>query len=320
MMAVPIFSVEKGGLFTTIQDTGRQGFQAFGIPVSGVMDPFSHRVANILVGNPLHAAVLEMTLSGPSLYVENDVTIAICGADLSPKVNGSAVPMWTRLQLKRGDLLTFGKNKSGTRAYVSVAGEFALPYVFGSQATETKTKMGGYEGRPLKKGDTLYQKRTPSPSSPIRRMLKLTDRPHYSESMDIRILLGPHLDFFEEESIEILLSQPFTVTQQSDRMGYRLEGPRLQYKAEKNLHSEATTFGGIQVPSSGQPIILMADRQTTGGYPMIGSVISVDLPRIAQASPGTTLYFKPTSIEEAQKLFRRQQVWFRFLEKLYKDQ
>lgn len=319
-MSVPIFSVEKAGLFTTIQDDGRRGYQSLGIPVSGVMDTFSHRVANILVGNHLNAAVLEITLVGPHLYVENDVIIAICGANLSPKINGFDAPMWTSLALKRGDLLTFGKNVSGARAYLSVAGEFALPYVFGSQSTETKTKIGGYFGRSLQKGDTLYQKRTHSHRFLKRRTLKPGDIPTYSKEMTARMILGPHLDFFTKDSIQTLLTEPYTVSLQSDRMGYRLEGPNIRQKKKENLSSEATTFGSIQVPASGEPMILMADRQTTGGYPMIGTVISVDLPQLAQAMPGTKILFKQMTVEEAQTQFRKRESWFRLLEKLYKDE
>lgn len=318
-MSIPIFSVQKGGLFTTFQDGGRKGFQSLGIPVSGAMDTFSHRAANLLVGNRLDAAVLEITLAGPSLYVENDVTIAICGADLSPKVNGSPAPMWTGIRLKRGDMLTFGKNIAGTRAYLSVAGEFALPYVFGSQATETKTKMGGLEGRPLQKGDTLYGKKQVSEQLTIRRTLKPSDIPEYSDRIDARVILGPHLDFFSDETIRRFLSVPFTVARQSDRMGYRLRGPRLFYKKKESLRSEAMGFGSIQVPASGEPILLMADRQTTGGYPIIGTVISADLPLIAQAAPGAKLYFKQTTVEEAQAAYRKQESWFRFLEKLHQN-
>ncbi|MFA8439372.1 biotin-dependent carboxyltransferase family protein [Pueribacillus sp. YX66] len=317
-MSVPIFTVKKAGLFTTIQDSGRRGYQSLGIPVAGVMDTFSHRISNIIVGNGLNAAVLEVTLVGPHLYVENDVIASICGADLSPKINGSSVPMWTSLHLKRGDLLTFGKNVSGTRAYISVAGEFALPFVFGSQSTETKTKLGGYFGRPLQKGDTLFRKRAPSPRFFKRRMLKREDIPTYSQKMTVRLILGPHLDFFTNDSIQTLLTESYTVSFRSDRMGYRLEGPNIQLKKNKDLRSEATTFGSIQVPASGQPIILMADRQTTGGYPIIGTVISVDIPKLAQARPGSEITFKQTTVEEAQAQFRKRETWFYLLEKLYK--
>lgn len=316
-MLIPIFTVNKPGLLTTIQDSGRYGYQAYGIPTSGAMDSYSHRAANALVGNPLHAAVLEITLVGPHLYVENDVIIAICGADLSPHINGEPAPMWTSLLLKRGDELTFGRQMSGARAYVSVAGEFALPYIFGSQSTELKTKTGGYDGRPLQKGDTLYAHHLCLHPRLTGRKLKQNDIPNYSKEITARIIVGPHTDFFTKKSLETLLSEPYTVSMQSDRMGYRLEGPKLSYQKKENLRSEATTFGCLQVPASGQPIVLMADRQTTGGYPIIGTIISVDLPKIAQAMPGSNIFFHETTIEEAQAQFQKREKWFQLLEKLY---
>lgn len=316
-MAIPIFSVKKPGLLTTIQDGGRYGFQSYGIPASGAMDTFSYRVANALVGNPLHAAVLEITLVGPHVYVENDVIIAICGADLSPQINGKPAPMWTSLHLRRGDELTFGKPISGARAYVSVAGEFALPYVFGSQATELKTQTGGYFGRPLQIGDTLYVHNLRIHPRFVGRKLKRNDIPNFSKEMTARIIIGPHSDFFTNDSLSTLLSEAYTVSIQSDRMGYRLEGPKLTIKKREEMRSEATMFGCLQVPPSGQPIILMADRQTTGGYPIIGTIISVDLPKIAQAVPGSKIRFQQTTVEEAQTELQKREKWFQLLEKLH---
>jgi len=316
-MAIPIFTVKKPGLLTTIQDGGRYGFQSYGIPPSGAMDTLSYRIANVLVGNPLQAAVLEITLAGPHLYVENDVIIAICGADLSPQINGSPAPMWTSLLLRRGDELTFGKPISGARAYVSIAGEFALPYVFGSQATELKTKTGGYFGRPLQKGDTLFAHGLHIHPRFTGRTLKRNDIPNFSKEIAARIIIGPHSDFFTKESLNTLLSETYTLSQQSDRMGLRLIGPKLAFQKREELRSEATMFGCLQVPPSGQPILLMADRQTTGGYPIIGTVISVDLPKIAQAVPGSAIRFQKTTVEEAQTELKKREKWLQLLEKLH---
>lgn len=318
-MATPIFSVHKPGLFTTIQDDGRYGYQSLGVPVSGAMDTYSHRIANLLVGNRMDAAVLEMTLIGPELYVENETIISICGANLSPKINGAFVPMWTSLRVKSGDVLSFGSYVTGARTYIAVAGEFVIPHVFGSQSTETKTKIGGYYGRPLEKRDTLYKNQVGINHQHKRRTLKPDEIPTYSQEITVRVILGPHLEFFSEKSICELFTGSYTVSSQSDRMGYRLVGPKLVHTKQVNLRSEATMFGSIQVPASGEPIILMADRQTTGGYPIIGTVISVDLPLLAQAVPGTNLKFKETTVEEAQALFRQRETWFRLLEKLCKE-
>lgn len=318
-MAVPFLSVRKPGLFTTIQDGGRYGYQSFGVPVSGVMDLYSHRLANVLVGNRLHAAVLEITLIGPELYVEDDGIIAICGANLSPKINGDRAPMWTSLRVKRGDVLTFASYASGARTYIAVAGEFLIPDVFGSQSTETKTKLGGYYGRPLETGDLLYKKQVSLTRAYRRRTLKPEIVPTYSNEITARVIPGPHLEFFSQRTIHDLFSNTYTISSQSDRMGYRLEGPKLVHTKQANLRSEGTMFGSIQVPASGEPIILMADRQTTGGYPIIGTIISVDLPFVAQAVPGTKIKFTRTTVEEAQALFRQRETWFRLLERLYKD-
>lgn len=316
-MPIPIFTVKKSGLLTTIQDSGRWGYQSFGIPASGAMDTFSYRIANALVGNPLHAAVLEITLAGPHMYAEHDVIIAICGADLSPQINGKPAPMWTSLQLRRGDVITFGRQISGARTYVSIAGEFELPYVFGSQATELKTNTGGYFGRPLQKGDVLYAKQLRNHPRLIGRKLKRNDIPNFPKEITARIIIGPHSHFFTKETLSILLSETYTVSLQSDRMGYRLEGPKLMTKTREEMRSEATMFGSLQVPPSGQPIILMADRQTTGGYPIIGTVISVDLPKIAQAVPGAKICFQKTTVEEAQNELQKREKWLRLLEKLH---
>ncbi len=315
-MTISIFKVKKPGLFTTIQDAGRQGYQSLGIPVSGAMDSYSHRMANLLVGNRLDAAVLEITLIGPVLEVETEAIISICGADMTPRLNGTPVPMWTSIPVKKEDVLSFEKLSSGARAYVGVAGELAVPIVLGSQSTETKASMGGYAGRPLTSGDRLYGH--PLPKGMSRRTLKPEQIPQFTQDMTLRIVLGPHEDYFSTESVNKLLTETFTITSKSDRMGYRLEGDRIPLKRESSIHSEATSFGSLQVPSSGKPIILMADRQTTGGYPIIGSVIAVDLPHLAQALPGANVQFQEISLERAQSMYRRREEWLQLLERLHK--
>lgn len=310
-MGVPVFSVLKPGLFTTFQDDGRKGYQALGIPVSGVMDSFAHQVANILVGNRRHAAVLEVTMSGPKLLVENDAVISVCGANLSPKINGMEAPLWTSFPIKRGDILSFGKNVSGARSYISVAGEFEIPCILGSQSTDTKSKIG----RPLNKGDVIYCVTLKS-SFKNRQRIRSQDLITYSEKVSLRVILGPHLDYFTNDAISAFLKSEFIVSSHSDRMGYRLDGMEIPHAKNPGIFSEAVSFGSIQVPESGKPIILMADRQTTGGYPILATVISVDLPLLAQAVPGTIIHFKETTVEEAQAAYRKRETWFRIVEKL----
>lgn len=315
-MTIPIFKVKKPGLFTTIQDDGRRGYQSLGIPVSGAMDSYSHRMANLLVGNRLDAAVLEITLIGPVLEVENEAVISICGADMTPSLNGERMPMWTSISVKKNDIISFGRLVSGARAYIGVAGELSVPIVLGSQSTGTKASMGGYAGRPLKSGDRLYGYSSLKKVS--RRTLKPEQIPQFTQDMILRVVLGPHEDYFSTESINKLLTETFTITSQSDRMGYRLEGEQIALTRESSIHSEATSFGSLQVPSSGKPIILMADRQTTGGYPIIGSIIAVDLPRVAQALPGANVQFRAISLERAQSMYRRREAWLRALERFHK--
>lgn len=311
-MTAPLFKVLKPGLQTSVQDLGRTGYQQFGMSPSGAMDTYSMQMANLLTGNPLGEAVLEAVMIGPSLEVLTNVSIAICGGNLEPKVNGQEVLMWKSFMLKEGDILSFGKVKSGGRAYISFAGGIDVPLLLGSKSTFLNGSLGGLNGRALEAGDIVHGK----PSVCKNRFLHRSFIPEYKMKLTIRVILGPHYEKFTQSAIDLFLASEYKVSSKSNRMGYRLEGPKLEHKGGSDIISDAIPPGGIQVPAIGEPIILLAERQTTGGYPRIGTVISVDLPALAQAMPGTVIEFKEVSIEEAQLLYLRRKKVFKNLSKI----
>ncbi|MFT0545702.1 biotin-dependent carboxyltransferase family protein [Allopusillimonas ginsengisoli] len=302
-------TVIKPGLLSTFQDAGRRGHQHLGVPVSGAMDNRAHRLANLLAGNDADEATLEITLTGPELRFDAPACIAISGARLSPSLNGQAIPNDRPLVVHAGDKLTFGARQSGVRAYLAWHGGIDVPTVLGSRSTYVRGSFGGLEGRALKKGDTLA--------------LCTSLREHDLQSLEhelwkikiylpailglqprvaLRVMRGPHTGLFTEAAIENLFSAAYRASPDSERMGYRLQGPLLPLKQPTQLLSESTSFGAIQVPADGQPIILMADRQTTGGYAKIAHVATVDLPLVAQCLPGETLKFTECTLEQAQRL------------------
>ena len=313
-MSSPLFQVMKPGLLTTIQDLGRTGYQEFGVVVAGAMDPFALQIGNLLVGNEKGESAMEVTIMGPELKALEDMVIAICGGNLSPKVNGKQAPMWKSFKVKKGELIEFGRPVEGARAYICVAGGLDVPAVMGSKSTYLKAHFGGFQGRALEKDDVLYGEDCAGVRSG--RSIHPGEIPSYKKELEIRVCLGPHLDAFHESSVETFLSSTYEVTPQSDRMGYRLKGPKIEHKTSADIISEAIPLGGIQVPADGNPILLMADRQTTGGYTRMATVISYDIPLLAQAQPGTTIRFKEVSVEEAQALYVKRAKFFSVLEKV----
>ncbi|MGQ0665576.1 MAG: biotin-dependent carboxyltransferase family protein [Nitrospiraceae bacterium] len=298
-------AVIKPGWFTTVQDLGRFGYQQYGVPVAGSMDCFSATVANRLVGNCDHAAVLELTLKGPELQFERDAVLAITGADLSPSLNGTSVPLWESLAVGRGSRLTFGSRRAGARSYLAIAGGIDVPLVLGSCSTHCASETGGLQGRPLKQGDILSGGQ---PMESVDSLIgnRLPDRllPRYAQSATLRIIPGPQRDSFPDASLATLTGSSYTVAAQSDRMGYRLTGPRITHHGSARFISDCTTMGALQIPPDEQPILLMADRQTTGGYPTIAVVISADLPFAAQLAPGDTIRFNTCTLAEAYTVLR----------------
>ena len=294
-----IIEVIDGGLFTTIQDLGRYGYQRYGVPVSGAMDPFSLRIANLLVGNEQHEAGLEITLVGPDLKFINDSLIAITGGNLSPALDGESIPMWEATVAQQGSILTFGDIKDGARAYLCMAGGINVEPVLGSRSTYTRAKIGGFHGRQLSTGDVLSS--SPVPSRIEGRYLPKKFIPQYGHSHKVDVILGPQDNAFTEKGINTLFKSEYEVTTQSDRIGYRLTGPKIQHKRGADIISDGIPFGAIQVTGDGLPIILMSDRGTTGGYTKIGTVISSDIAALAQAAPGDIIQFNKTTVTNSLK-------------------
>ena len=298
-------AVVKPGWFTTVQDVGRFGYQQYGVPVAGTMDCFSATVANRLVGNAEKAAVLELTLKGPELQFERDTVIAVTGADLSPSINGISIPLWESIAVAGGSRLTFGPRRTGFRTYLAVAGGIDVPPVLGSRSTHCASETGGLQGRPLKQGDSLRGGQpVESLGSLIGKRLPGRLLPHYGRSATLRVVPGPQRNSFPDASLATLTGSSYTVAAQSDRMGYRLTGPRVARHGSARFISDCTAMGALQVPPDEQPILLMADRQTTGGYPKIAVVISADLPLAAQLAPGDRITFIMRTLAEAHALLR----------------
>jgi antagonist of KipI len=285
-------------MLTTVQDAGRWGFQSRGVPVAGPMDPVSFRLANAIVGNRRDAAALEVTLLGPELIFDHARTIAVTGAEFDIAVDDVEVSCNARVTVPEGGRLRFGQRRRGARAYLAIEGGITVPPRLGSRATHVISGMGGFEGRPLRSGDTLpLGSRVPAARTPAAAVLPVVPLPERHAL--VRVLPGPQDELFSPEALQALRSGPYTIGQNSDRMGFRLEGPRLTHAASPDIISDATPLGVLQVPASGQPILLMADRQTTGGYPKIATVITADLAVAGQLAPGDTISFDVCTPREA---------------------
>jgi KipI family sensor histidine kinase inhibitor len=306
----PAFEVRKAGLLTTVQDSGRWGHQRDGVSVSGAMDRISHRLANALVGNESSAASLELTMTGPELTCLRDTVVAVTGADLSARVNDQSVPGNLAVPLQAGATLTFGERRGGARGYVAFAGGIDVPLVLGSRATHLPSELGGLAGRALRTGDRLaVRHRGPLPS---RRIARPVTRP-VAGGVAVRVLPGPQAEAFPAEAMRQLLASRFVVSAESNRMGYRLKGASIAAPTEEMI-SDVTIPGAIQVPPSGDPILLMADRQTTGGYAQLAIVISADLPAAGQLAPGDWIAFELVSHAEAVSLLLEQERAMQHLE------
>ncbi|MFE4570290.1 5-oxoprolinase subunit C family protein [Paenibacillus chitinolyticus] len=325
--------VENPGLYTTVQDTGRFGFRRFGFVSGGAMDTLSMQAANILAGNPRHAAVLEWTLQGPRLLLRQDTLAAWCGPELAVYAGGTPVPGWRPVYIRAGTTLTLGSGRNGCRGYLALAGGFDVPLALGSRSTYTRAGLGGLEGRPLQAGDELLPGR-PSPAAErmtagLRLQASAEDNDVRAAAWEaswavrpggtggnpavLRVVRGSETGRFKE-GLDALTASVYRVQPQSDRMGCRLQGPALELSVPGELVSESTAPGTIQVPPDGQPIVLAADSQTTGGYPRIGHVISADLPVLGQLAPGASVRFAEVTLHEAQAELMRQEMNLRLLQ------
>lgn len=302
--------VKKAGLLTTIQDKGRWGYQQYGMSVAGAMDHFSMRVANLLVGNSEYEAVIEATFLGPEIVFECNEIIAITGADMSPKLNGDTIPMWSSILVEKGDVLSFSGVTKGLRSYISFSRVLDVPEIMGSKSTFLRGNLGGFEGRKLADGDSIPLGDTVLNTRGSYLPNKFI--PNYVKEGNIRVVLGPQNDYFTEDAINTFLSSSYKITSEADRMGYRLDGPSVNHKDGADIISDGIVFGSIQVPGHGSPIIMMADRQTTGGYTKIATVITPDLGLLAQMGPDSTINFKEVSISESNEIYKEHEE--RFLE------
>jgi antagonist of KipI len=292
-----VLHVQKPGLLTTVQDLGRPHAAGAGVPPGGAMDRFAHRAANLLVGNDEGAATLECTLNGPRLVAAQQCLVAITGADFDPQINGRPAPTWTGVSLSEGDELTFAGRRSGGRMYVALAGGIAGDRWLGSASTNLLVARGGMHGRPLLAGDVVAAAGEPSAPAVSGRELARHLRPTYDDHA-LASIAGPHVRRLTSESRQALFGATFNVGRDADRMGYRLEGPALEASGEELL-SFGLTAGAIQLPHSGQPILLMADHQTAGGYPVIAVLAGAAMPVAAQLLPGEAMTFAEVSIGAA---------------------
>jgi biotin-dependent carboxylase-like uncharacterized protein len=294
--------VLEPGPQTTVQDGGRRGQLRYGIPPSGPVDARSFALANRLVGNPDGAAGLEFTLIGPRLRAEAPCVIAVTGADAPVTVNDAPAAAWTTVTLAAGDVVKIGAARAGVRGYVAFGGGVDVPVVLGSRATYLRGRLGGLEGRALRRDDVLRLGATAGPAR--RRAVATRAIPDWRPEPVLRVVLGPQADRFTDEGIAALLGGSYEVLPQSDRMGARLQGPRIAHARGHDIISDGIAPGAVQVPGDGQPIVLLVDRQTTGGYTKIATVCSFDIPRVGQAKPGQRVRFTAVDVAEAQRLFR----------------
>mgnify|MGYP000356630866 CR=1 FL=1 len=300
-----VFRVLEPGLYTTVQDRGRYGYQQFGIPISGAMDQFAYRVANLLVGNPEDSAVLEITVLGPRLEVLAEADIAVTGAEMPLMVNDRPAEQWASIRVKPGDVISLKQVRKGCRAYLAVTGGIDVPVVMGSRSTYVGGRIGGYQGRPLSKGDVLAR----GPGNPLGSPRRLPEDllPDLATEITLRAIPGPQDDYFDE-GLGIFFDSVFVVSTQADRMGYRLQGPVVPHRkgVPQSIISEPSVPGGVQIPPDGQPIILLLE-QTVGGYTKIATVISTDIDRVAQAKPGDRIKFERVDLETAYGVVRERE-------------
>lgn len=287
------------GPLTTVQDLGRPGQLRYGIPASGPLDREAFVLANRLVGNPDTAAGLECTYMGPRLRMEGPGAIAVTGAAAPVTVNGQPAPRWAVLRLRPGDTVRVGAPRVGVLSYIAFAGGLDVPLVLGSRATYVRGRLGGLEGRALRPGDVLRVLDGPEPPP---RALAAPPAVGGEEPTVVRVVLGPQADRFTDEGLRTFLDSAYEMLPQSDRMGARLRGPRIAHARGHDIISDGIALGSIQVPGDGQPIVLLVDRQSTGGYTKIATVCSFDIGRLGQVRPGQSVRFRAVDVGEAHRL------------------
>lgn len=293
--------IKSDSLMTTIQDIGRIGSQASGIPVSGAMDLYSARLANILIGNCQNEPVLEMLMTGPDIEFTDSCAIALTGADFQPCINGMEIDMCRALYVKKGDLLSFKGQRNGNYCYAAFSGRLDIQPVLGSCSTYVKAGLGGFKGRKLLRGDAIAFKEHTAKLNNMR--IRMAQPIKTEKRQQLRVILGPQDDYFSKEAIDTFLRCEYKITNEFDRMGVRLNGEKIDTISGSDIISDGIALGSVQIPNHGQPIIMLADRQTAGGYTKIAAVIRSDIRRLAQTAVGSTVYFKKISLEQAAKTY-----------------
>lgn len=316
--------IESPGLLSTIQDMGRKGYQQYGVSPSGCMDQYSFALGNILVGNNINTPSIEITMMGPTIKFLDDAIIAITGAHCQATLRGGKVVNNRTVEVIKGDILRILSMTNGARSYISIAGGIDSNKIMGSSSTDLKAKIGGNNGEKLKKGDQVnylgVDRKYTTKYIPDEYILDRGMGNKEEQITEIRVLMGPQDDYFTENGIDTFFSSTYKVTNDSDRMGYRLEGDKVELVGGSDIISDAISFGAVQIPGHGKPIIMMADRQTTGGYAKMAVVISVDLPLLSQLKPGDSIKFKKCGIEEAQSLYIKNRKLLDELEKNIQNQ
>lgn len=301
------FIVRAPGLQTTVQDRGRLGYSRYGVPSSGAVDGLSLRLGNLLLDNPPDAAGLEMTLSGPTLEAVAGVSCAYVGADMRLRLNDRSIDPGQVFSVTAGDVLRFGAPSAGARAYLCVGGGVHVPVTLGSRSTTVTASLGGMEGRPLRAGDVLHAGTPPAPGDALLgRRLRSRWLRSYGHEWELRITEGPHAETVPG-ALGALVAGEWKVSHRSDRMGVRLEGPTPIQTGNSGIETEGTPPGAVQVPPDGAPILLLADRGVTGGYPMPAAIATVDLPLAGQLRPGDTVWLRLITVSESISLLREQE-------------
>ena len=305
---------QSKGILTTVQDLGRFGFGRFGINPSGAMDRTAARLINVLLGNDETEAVLEIHFPAPVLRFDEPATIALGGADFGAHLNEKPIENWRPVRVEKGDVLEFHQRFFGARIYLSVRGGFQITEWLGSRSTNLSAKIGGFGGRAFQKNDRLFFKqRTTNDERRTNYRISTSLLPFYSRFPTVRVVAGAEWENLSTESRKIFLSNSFSIRRESDRMGFRLAGETLNLTEKIELISSAVNFGTIQLLPEGQLIILMADHQTTGGYPRLANVATIDLPLLAQLNPTDTTSFYLISFAEAENLLVQQEIELNYL-------
>lgn len=305
---MPAIKIIDAGPFTTVQDEGRYGFQRYGMAPAGAMDEVAYRLGNLILGNEPNAASIEFTLKGPRLEVLHDTTVVITCGRCDVRVNGKqSFSIYEPIDLKTGDQIDVGWITEGARGYLALKGGLDVPLVMQSHSTYLRGKIGGFDGDRLKGGEVLS---TLTPKGSPGRSLPEEHWPSYQSPFEIDVIMGPQTDYFTEEGIKTFLSETYQISDAADRMGYRLTGPEIMHVDKADIISDGIPLGAVQVPGHRQPIILMKDRQTTGGYPKIATTASYEIYRLGQAKPSDQLSFNKVSLQEAKEKREQHKKWY----------